>query len=498
MTDMGDQVFAAEELCKKRVKGGRVEYLVKWKGWSVKHNSWEPEENILDPRLISQYQKRVALEAHYGKQEDRRSIPVGPGSTSTDKKKKSPPAKKPGSGGGSASTSVDKSSSGGSKSSGKKAKDGQGSSSSDSESDKEVKQKPFMSQTLSGRTPKPIARYAEKKPKKKKQRHASNNHGGGSGGSSGKRLKEPVVPPLSSKVTKLLDSSDSEDEDGTEDDADLVIQATPLGNNKTSGGQKPLHVLTPGSAQQSQADSHSPGSGGKKIGITIKKSSPSNNSANRVSFQTSLLSQSDDEEVVGLDDDDDSDVQLKIATPGATSSDDSSSDSDAGGGGGGKKDSSSSDSEIQFKASPHKNESSDSKKKRKKKDKKRKSPSSTVATAAKAIVNEAKKPKVTLTVFNPAVVPSSPNSTKDLSSLPASKSVAARVTESDSEYETEEVYELQEWYPPDFYRAPENEEKKGGPESAGNKTIFLTDVTVDDVTITLLESTSQEKLFASV
>ena len=82
------------------------------------------------------------------------------------------------------------------------------------------------------------------------------------------------------------------------------------------------------------------------------------------------------------------------------------------GGGGGKKDSSSSDSEIQFKASPHKNESSDSKKKRKKKDKKRKSPSSTVATAAKAIVNEAKKPKVTLTVFNPAVVPSSPNSTK--------------------------------------------------------------------------------------
>ena len=81
MTDMGDQVFAAEELCKKRVKGGRVEYLVKWKGWSVKHNSWEPEENILDPRLISQYQKRVALEAHYGKQEDRRSIPVGPGST---------------------------------------------------------------------------------------------------------------------------------------------------------------------------------------------------------------------------------------------------------------------------------------------------------------------------------------------------------------------------------------------------------------------------------
>ena len=49
--DMGDQVFAAEALTRKRLtKGGKTEYLVKWKGWSAKHNSWEPEENILDPR----------------------------------------------------------------------------------------------------------------------------------------------------------------------------------------------------------------------------------------------------------------------------------------------------------------------------------------------------------------------------------------------------------------------------------------------------------------
>ena len=141
MSDMGDQVFAAEELCKKRVKGGRVEYLVKWKGWSVKHNSWEPEENILDPRLISQYQKRVALEAHYGKQEDKRLFGGSSSSTGSSvtggSKKKSPPSKK-----------TEK----------KNKKNKEGDSSSSDESDKEVKQKPFMSQTLSGRTPKPIAR----------------------------------------------------------------------------------------------------------------------------------------------------------------------------------------------------------------------------------------------------------------------------------------------------------------------------------------------------
>uniref|UniRef100_A0A8B9J4Q7 Chromo domain-containing protein n=1 Tax=Astyanax mexicanus TaxID=7994 RepID=A0A8B9J4Q7_ASTMX len=45
---------------------GRLQYLVKWRGWSAKYNTWEPEENILDPHLLVTFQNREHQEQMMG------------------------------------------------------------------------------------------------------------------------------------------------------------------------------------------------------------------------------------------------------------------------------------------------------------------------------------------------------------------------------------------------------------------------------------------------
>ncbi|XP_030646697.1 E3 SUMO-protein ligase CBX4 [Chanos chanos] len=63
---VGEHVFAVEGIEKKRIRKGRIEYLVKWRGWSPKYNTWEPEENILDPRLLVAFQNRERQEQLLG------------------------------------------------------------------------------------------------------------------------------------------------------------------------------------------------------------------------------------------------------------------------------------------------------------------------------------------------------------------------------------------------------------------------------------------------
>uniref|UniRef100_UPI00398E4B25 chromobox protein homolog 6-like n=1 Tax=Pristiophorus japonicus TaxID=55135 RepID=UPI00398E4B25 len=66
LSAVGERVFAAESIIKRRVRKGRIEYLVKWKGWAIKYSTWEPEENILDARLIAAFEQREREREMYG------------------------------------------------------------------------------------------------------------------------------------------------------------------------------------------------------------------------------------------------------------------------------------------------------------------------------------------------------------------------------------------------------------------------------------------------
>lgn len=583
--DMGDQVFAAEALTRKRVKGGKTEYLVKWKGWSAKHNSWEPEENILDPRLIQQYNRRVVLDFTTPDKKRGRKVAT-PGSSgnyksSNDNLSSSPKRKRHKSDSSlkdSKTTNL----------SGKKSNAADTSTSDESDEEKKKeKPKPFMRETLSGRQPKPPERYAEKKPKKKKEKSdKSSKHQNSANVKKEKKshlnkyekhhrkkTKEPKIPPLSSKVKKLITSSDEEDDEEDEDVEPMDTRDDPFppsfeGIRKTSEKSSSYqrqnsapHVHfevtsshpTPSSqyspALSTSSSASSPNSLSKKIGITIKKSPNSDRT-----FETSLLGLSIDkeEEERNLgpnnkfesdesdeEEDDDSNDEIVGGTGGGMSSDGGSSSngitSSSNSSSSSSNADSSSDSEVRFKSSAiiaefKKNKKHKKNKKKQNKKKRHTSKNSigggtfNVTTYDKKL--EGKAAKVSLIKCEENHLrgknknDNSRNINKGTMKPTSAQANNANIrnhyfVESDSEYETEEVYELREWYPPDYWKSNhfvdsfshsnlnhlrrQGQEKEGEQGNNNNnksrKQIYLTDVTVDDLTITMMETQSEQGFF---
>ena len=57
-----EKQYEVEKVVNKRVHKGKVEYLLKWKGYPSDENTWEPEDSLECPELLQEYERNRARE----------------------------------------------------------------------------------------------------------------------------------------------------------------------------------------------------------------------------------------------------------------------------------------------------------------------------------------------------------------------------------------------------------------------------------------------------
>ena len=71
----GEEEWVVEKILDSKVNNRKLRFLVKWKNFGIKHNSWEPWNNVHAPDLVADFYRKHPGAARHIRRIEFQSIP---------------------------------------------------------------------------------------------------------------------------------------------------------------------------------------------------------------------------------------------------------------------------------------------------------------------------------------------------------------------------------------------------------------------------------------